>query len=201
MGNFQFKETKIKDLYIIEPKVFGDSRGYFMESYSKKAFDEAGLTMTFVQDNESKSSKGVLRGLHFQTKHTQGKLVRCTLGEVWDVAVDLRKGSPTYGQWEGVYLSAENKRQFYIPEGFAHGFVVLSDEAIFNYKCTDFYHPGDEGGLAWNDPEIGIEWPELVGEYSGCATAKGYHLKDGTSLTLSEKDQKWLGIAETFKFK
>ena len=200
MGNFQFKETKIKDLYIIEPKVFGDSRGYFMESYSKKAFDEAGLTMTFVQDNESKSSKGVLRGLHFQTKHTQGKLVRCTLGEVWDVAVDLRKGSPTYGQWEGVYLSAENKRQFYIPEGFAHGFLVLSDTAEFCYKCTDFYRPGDEGGLAWNDPEIDIKWPKLVGEYPGSPIGESYHLEDGTPLTLSDKDQKWLGIKETFKF-
>ena len=180
MGNFQFKETKIKDLYIIEPKVFGDSRGYFMESYSKKAFDEAGLTMTFVQDNESKSSKGVLRGLHFQTKHTQGKLVRCTLGEVWDVAVDLRKGSPTYGQWEGVYLSAENKRQFYIPEGFAHGFLVLSDHAIFNYKCTDFYHPDDEGGLRWDDPELNIDWP----------------IPEGSEPVLSEKDKHWGSFGE-----
>ncbi len=159
MGNFKFINTKIKDLYIIEPNVFGDSRGYFMESYNKQHFDEAGLTMTFVQDNESKSSKGVLRGLHFQTKHTQGKLVRVTKGEVFDVAVDLRKGSPTYGQWEGVILSEENKRQFYVPEGFAHGFLVLSDEAVFNYKCTDFYCPEADGGVMWNDPDIGIEWP------------------------------------------
>ena len=158
-GNFNFIETKIKDLYIIEPNVFGDDRGYFMESYNRRDFVEAGLDMVFVQDNESKSSKGVLRGLHFQTKHTQGKLVRCTLGEVWDVAVDLRKGSPTYGQWEGVYLSAENKRQFYIPEGFARGFLVLSDEAVFNYKCTNLYAPEYDGGLLWNDPDVGIEWP------------------------------------------
>ena len=140
--------------------------------------------MNFVQDNESRSTKGVLRGLHFQTKHTQGKLVRCTEGEVWDVAVDLRKGSPTYGQWEGVHLSAENKRQFYVPEGFAHGFVVLSDVATFNYKCTDFYHPGDEGGLAWNDPEIGVEWP----------------IEEGMKLIISEKDQKWGGFRDTFQF-
>ena len=141
MGNFNFIETKIKDLYIIEPKVFGDARGYFMESYNQKDFFEAGLTMTFVQDNESKSRKGVLRGLHFQTKHPQGKLVRVTQGEVWDVAVDLRKNSPTFLKWEGVYLSEKNKRQFYIPEGFAHGFVVISNEAMFNYKCTNFYDP------------------------------------------------------------
>lgn len=159
MGNFKFTETKIKGVYIIEPKVFGDNRGYFMETYNKEQFAEAGLTMNFVQDNESSSSKGVLRGLHFQTKHTQGKLVRVTEGEVFDVAVDLRKGSPTYGQWEGVVLSAENKKQFYIPEGFAHGFLVLSDHAIFNYKCTDFYCPEGEGGVLWNDPDIGIEWP------------------------------------------
>ncbi|MGM9979555.1 MAG: dTDP-4-dehydrorhamnose 3,5-epimerase [Clostridium sp.] len=159
MGNFKFTETKIKGVYIIEPKVFGDNRGYFMETYNKEHFAEAGLTMNFVQDNESSSSKGVLRGLHFQTKHTQGKLVRVTKGEVFDVAVDLRKGSPTYGQWEGVVLSAENKKQFYIPEGFAHGFLVLSDHAIFNYKCTDFYCPEGEGGVLWNDPDIGIEWP------------------------------------------
>lgn len=159
MGKFNFIETKIKDLYIIEPAVFGDHRGYFMESYNKKDFFEAGLTMEFVQDNESKSSKGVLRGLHFQTKHTQGKLVRATKGEVYDVAVDLRKGSPTYGQWEGVLLSEENKRQFYVPEGFAHGFLVVSEEAVFNYKCTDYYAPEYDGGVRWNDPDIGVEWP------------------------------------------
>lgn len=180
MGNFKFIPTKIKDLVIIEPKVFGDDRGYFMESYSQKDFTEAGLTMNFVQDNESKSRKGVLRGLHFQTKHTQGKLVRVTQGEVWDVAVDLRKGSSTYGQWEGVYLSAENKRQFYVPEGFAHGFVVTSEEAVFNYKCTDFYAPEYDSGLLWNDPEVGIEWP----------------LDDIEEILLSEKDKKQKTLKE-----
>lgn len=179
MGNFKFIETKIRDLYIIEPKVFGDSRGYFMESYSKRDFEEAGLTMEFVQDNESRSSKGVLRGLHFQTKHTQGKLVRVTEGEVFDVAVDLRKGSPTYGQWEGVMLSAENKRQFYVPEGFAHGFLVLSDTATFNYKCTDFYAPEYDSGLLWNDPDVGIVWP----------------LEGIEEVKLSEKDK----LQKTFK--
>lgn len=159
MGNFNFVKTKIRDLYIIEPKVFGDNRGYFMESYNKKDFFDAGLTMEFVQDNESKSKKGVLRGLHFQTKHTQGKLVRVTEGAVFDVAVDLRKGSPTYGQWEGILLTSENKKQFYVPEGLAHGFLVLSDTAVFNYKCTDFYAPEYDGGVLWNDPDIGIEWP------------------------------------------
>ena len=159
MGNFNFVKTKIRDLYIIEPKVFGDNRGYFMESYNKKDFFDAGLTMEFVQDNESRSKKGVLRGLHFQTKHTQGKLVRVTEGAVFDVAVDLRKGSPTYGQWEGILLTSENKKQFYVPEGFAHGFLVLSDVATFNYKCTDFYAPEYDGGVLWNDPDIGIEWP------------------------------------------
>lgn len=159
MGNFNFIETKIKDLYIIEPKVFGDDRGYFMESYNRNDFVEAGLDMIFVQDNESKSRKGVLRGMHFQTKHTQGKLVRVTQGAVYDVAVDLRKESPTYGQWEGILLTGENKKQFYVPEGFAHGFLVVSDEAVFNYKCTDFYAPEYDSGLLWNDPDVGIEWP------------------------------------------
>ena len=200
MGNFNFIKTKIEGVYIIEPKVFGDNRGYFMESYNQEHFEEAGLNMTFVQDNESKSSKGVLRGLHFQRKHSQGKLVRVTKGEVFDVAVDLRTGSETYGKWEAVILSEENKKQFYIPKGFAHGFLVLSDEAVFNYKCTDFYHPGDEGGLAWNDPEIGIKWPQVVGEYKGVASAEGYCLEDGSKLNLSDKDQKWAGLNETFKF-
>lgn len=159
MSNFNFIKTKIEGVYIIEPKVFGDNRGYFMETYNKNQFEEAGLTMNFVQDNESKSCKGVLRGLHFQTQNCQGKLVRATKGAVYDVAVDLRKGSPTYGKYEGVILTEENKRQFYIPEGFAHGFLVLSDEAVFNYKCTNFYSPEYDAGLLWNDPEVGIEWP------------------------------------------
>jgi dTDP-4-dehydrorhamnose 3,5-epimerase len=159
VNKFNFVQTKIKDLYIIEPLVLGDSRGYFMESYTKRDFDEAGLTMAFVQDNESKSQKGVLRGLHFQTKHTQGKLVRVVEGEVFDVAVDLRDGSPTFGLWEGVLLTAENKKQFYVPEGFAHGFLVVSEEVVFQYKCTDYYAPEYDGGILWNDPDIGIEWP------------------------------------------
>lgn len=174
MGNFNFIETRIKDLYIIEPEVFGDDRGYFMESYNKKDFEEAGLDMIFVQDNESKSKKGVLRGMHFQTKHTQGKLVRVTSGEVYDVAVDLRKDSPTFGQWEGVFLSAENKRQFYVPEGFAHGFLVLSEEAVFNYKCTDYYAPEYDCGLLWNDEDVNIQWP----------------LENIDEVILSEKDKK-----------
>ena len=159
MGKINVIPTSIKDLYIIEPQVFGDHRGYFMESYSEADFKAAGLNMKFVQDNESRSKKGVLRGLHFQTKHTQGKLVRAVEGEVYDVAVDLREGSPTFGKWEGVLLTAENKRQFYVPEGFAHGFLVVSDVATFQYKCTDYYAPEYDGGIRWNDPEIGIEWP------------------------------------------
>lgn len=174
MNKFNFIETAIRDLYIIEPTVFGDNRGYFMENYSKRDFNDAGLTINFVQDNESKSKKGVLRGLHFQTKHTQGKLVRVVKGEVYDVAVDLRAGSPTFGKWEGVLLTEENKRQFYVPEGFAHGFLVLSDEAIFSYKCTDYYAPEYDGGVLWNDPDIGIKWPlDEIGE-----------------ILLSEKDKK-----------
>ncbi|MCB2296799.1 dTDP-4-dehydrorhamnose 3,5-epimerase [Clostridium tagluense] len=159
MGKFNFIQTKINGIYIIEPKVFGDNRGYFMETYNKNDFFEAGLTMDFVQDNESKSKKGVLRGLHFQTKHTQGKLVRVTEGQVFDVAVDLRKGSPTFGKWEGVILTAENKKQFYVPEGFAHGFLVMSDVAVFNYKCTDYYAPEYDSGVLWNDEDIAIKWP------------------------------------------
>jgi dTDP-4-dehydrorhamnose 3,5-epimerase len=159
MGKFKFTETEIEGVYIIEPIVFGDNRGYFMETYNYNEFKEAGLDMVFVQDNQSKSKKGVLRGLHFQKTHSQGKLVRVIEGEVFDVAVDLRKDSKTYGKWVGVILSKDNKKQFYIPEGFAHGFLVLSDEAEFTYKCTDFYHPEDEGGIAWNDPDIGVKWP------------------------------------------
>lgn len=200
MGQINVTKCEIEGLYIIEPSVHGDSRGYFMETYNQKDMEEAGLTMTFVQDNQSMSTKGVLRGLHFQKQYPQGKLVRVIKGRVFDVAVDLRANSKTYGQWFGVELTAENKKQFYISEGFAHGFLVLSDEAEFCYKVTDFYHPGDEGGLAWNDPEIGIAWPELEGLYQGNASAKGYTLKDGTPLNLSEKDEKWLGIKDTFRF-
>lgn len=157
-------------------------------------------TIHFVQDNQSMSTKGVLRGLHFQKQYPQCKLVRAVRGTVFDVAVDLRSDSTTYGKWYGVTLSAENKKQFLIPEGFAHGFLVLSDEAEFCYKVNDFWHPNDEGGMAWNDPEIGIEWPQLKGEYKGSASAEGYTLEDGTALNLSDKDQKWLGLKDTFKF-
>ena len=184
----------IEGLCIIQPAVHGDNRGYFMETYNQNDMHEAGLDMVFVQDNQSMSVKGVLRGLHFQKQYAQGKLVRVIKGSVFDVAVDLRPGSETYGKWFGVELTEENKKQFYIPEGFAHGFLVLSDIAEFCYKCTDFYHPGDEGGLAWNDPKIGIVWPALTGEYRGSASAEGYSLSDGTPLNLSEKDQKWQGI-------
>ena len=200
MGQIKVTKAPIEGLYIIEPAVHGDSRGYFMETYNQKDMEENGLNMVFVQDNQSMSTKGVLRGLHFQKKYPQGKLVRVIKGAVYDVAVDLRSGSETYGKWYGVELTEENKKQFYISEGFAHGFLVLSDTAEFCYKVTDFYHPGDEGGLAWNDPEIGIEWPKLCGEYQGNARAEGYHLEDGTALNLSDKDQKWLGLKETFKF-
>ena len=185
----------IKGLCIIQPAVHGDNRGYFMETYNQNDMHEAGLDMVFVQDNQSMSVKGVLRGLHFQKQYAQGKLVRVIKGSVFDVAVDLRPGSETYGKWFGVELTEENKKQFYIPEGFAHGFLVLSDIAEFCYKCTDFYHPGDEGGLAWNDPAIGIVWPTLTGKYQGSACAEGYFLSDGTPLNLSEKDQKWQGIS------
>ena len=159
MSNFTFMETEIKGVYVIDAKVFGDDRGYFTETYKKIDFDEAGLVYDFVQDNQSRSKKGVLRGLHFQIKHPQAKLVRVIEGEVFDVAVDMRKGSPTFGKWVGAILSDKNKRQFMIPRGFAHGFLVLSDYATFCYKCDEVYHPEDEGGIMWNDPEIGIEWP------------------------------------------
>lgn len=181
----------IDGLCVITPTVHGDNRGYFMETYNQKDMEEAGLTMNFVQDNQSSSTKGVLRGLHFQKEFPQGKLVRVVKGSVFDVAVDLRKSSKTFGKWYGIELTADNKKQFYIPEGFAHGFLVLSDLAEFCYKCTDFYHPGDEGGLAWNDPSIGIKWPKLVGTYNGSASKDGYTLEDGTPINLSDKDQLW----------
>ncbi|WP_414468897.1 dTDP-4-dehydrorhamnose 3,5-epimerase [Methanobacterium sp. ACI-7] len=181
MGKFNFIKTSIEGVYIIEPTVFGDERGYFMETYHKEEFKEAGLDFDFVQDNQSKSKKGVLRGLHFQHTKPQGKLVRVIKGEVFDVAVDLRENSPTYGKWEGVILSEKNKRQFYVPEGFAHGFLVLSEEAEFTYKCTDFYDAEDEGGILWNDPEISIEWP----------------IDNIDDVILSGKDMQWKTIKET----
>ena len=197
MAGIKVTKCPIEGLYIIEPTVHGDSRGYFMETYNLRDMEAAGLNMHFVQDNQSMSVKGVLRGLHFQKEFPQGKLVRVIRGRVFDVAVDLRKSSPTYGKWYGVELSEENKKQFYISEGFAHGFLVLSDTAEFCYKVTDFYHPGDEGGLAWNDPAIGIEWPELLGESCGSASCDGYTLSDGTPLNLSEKDRNWLCLGDT----
>lgn len=202
MGQIKVEKNAggIEGLCIIEPSVHGDDRGYFMETYNQRDMEEAGLNMEFVQDNQSCSIKGVLRGLHFQKEFPQGKLVRVIKGSVFDVAVDLRSGSETYGKWFGVELTEENKKQFYIPEGFAHGFLVLSDIAEFCYKCTDFYHPGDEGGLAWNDPEIGIEWPQVTGDYVGTASADGYRLVDGAELVMSDKDQMWMGLKDTFKF-
>ena len=191
----------IKGLCVMIPAVHGDSRGYFMETYNQRDMHEAGLDMVFVQDNQSMSKKGVLRGLHFQKQYPQTKLVRVIKGTVFDVAVDLREGSATYGKWHGELLSEENKKQYLIPRGFAHGFLVLSDTAEFCYKCDDLYHPNDEGGMAWNDPKLGIVWPEVVGEYPGSASAAGYTLADGTPLSLSEKDQKWLGMEDTFSFK
>lgn len=200
MGQIKVTKASIEGLYVIEPAIHGDEQGYFMETYNLNDMKEAGLNLHFVQDNQSMSIKGVLRGLHFQKQYPQGKLVRVIRGTVFDVAVDLRANSRTYGQWYGVELTEKNKKQFYISEGFAHGFLVLSDMAEFCYKCTDFYHPGDEGGLAWNDPEIGITWPELKGEYNGTASGKGYTLNDGTELNLSDKDQKWQRLKETFTF-
>ena len=181
----------IEGLCVITPAVHGDNRGYFMETYSQRDMEEAGICIQFVQDNQSMSVKGVLRGLHSQKNIPQTKLVRAIRGSVFDVAVDLRSGSATYGKWYGVLLTEENKKQFLIPKGFAHGFLVLTDTAEFCYKCDDFYHANDEGGLAWNDPAIGIQWPEVVGNYAGTASAEGYTLSDGTPLNLSEKDQKW----------
>ncbi|MBR3368780.1 dTDP-4-dehydrorhamnose 3,5-epimerase [Candidatus Saccharibacteria bacterium] len=179
MGKFIFEKTDIEGVYIITPTLFGDERGYFMETYSEADFKEAGLNYKFVQDNQSSSKKGVLRGLHFQKTHPQAKLVRVLKGEVFDVAVDLRKNSPTYGKWVGALLSEENHKQLMIPRGFAHGFAVVSDHAEFAYKCDDFYHPEDEGGIMYNDPDVAVDWPD-VGE-----------------LTLSEKDQKHPTLKES----
>ena len=198
----QIKVTKcpIEGLYIIEPTIHGDERGYFFEVYNSRDLKEAGIDRDFVQINQNYSVKGVLRGLHFQKEYPQCKLSRVLEGSVFDVAVDLRADSPTYGKWHGEVLSAENKKQFLIPEGFAHGMLVLTEFAVFCYQCTDFYHPGDEGGIAWNDPDVGIEWPDVVGEYLGSPKSYSYSLTDGTKLLLSEKDQQWVGLKETSKF-
>ena len=179
----------IEGLCVITPQVHGDARGYFMETWNRRDMEEAGITLDFVQDNQSASVKGVLRGLHFQIRHPQAKLVRVIRGAVYDVVVDLRPGSATFGQHHGEFLTAENHRQMLVPRGFAHGFLVLSEEAEFCYKCDDFYHPGDEGGIAWNDPGLGIAWPELAPD--------GAHLLDGTVLQLSDRDRCWKGLRET----
>ena len=183
MGKITVETCEIEGLKIITPQVHGDARGYFMETYKYNDFKEAGIDVKFVQDNQSASKKGVLRGLHFQINHPQDKLVRVIKGEVYDVAVDMRPGSATYGQWKGVLLSEENKKQFFVPKNFAHGFLVLSDYAEFCYKCSDFYHPGDEGGIMYNDPSIGVEWP----------------IPEGMELTLSERDTKWGSFDELNK--
>ena len=180
MGNFTFNETEIKGVYIIDVKTYGDERGYFMETYKSSDFKAAGIDCDFVQDNQSSSRRGVLRGLHFQKTHPQAKLVRVLKGEVFDVAVDLRKGSETYGKWTGVVLSGENRRQFFIPKGFAHGFVVMSEHAEFAYKCDDLYHPEDEGGIFYADPDLGVKWP----------------FPDGMEPILSEKDKHHGGFAD-----
>ncbi|KZX11053.1 dTDP-4-dehydrorhamnose 3,5-epimerase [Methanobrevibacter curvatus] len=180
MRKFNFIKTSIEGVFIIEPTVFGDERGYFMETFQKNEFEEAGINEYFVQDNQSKSKKGVLRGLHFQYTHPQAKLVRVIKGEVFDVAVDLRKASKTYGKYVGAVLSEENKKQLYVPSGFAHGFLVLSDEAEFTYKCSDFYNHEDEGGIIWNDPEIAIDWPFKNDE-----------------IILSDKDKLYKKLSET----
>lgn len=180
MGKITVEETPIEGLKVITPTVFGDNRGYFMETYNMADFKEAGIDCDFVQDNQSASKKGVIRGLHYQINFPQDKLVRVIKGEVFDVAVDLRKGSKTYGKWYGIKLSEENKKMFFIPKNFAHGFLVLSDYAEFTYKCSELYHPNDEGGILYNDPEIGVEWP----------------FEDGVELVFSEKDKKWPTLKE-----
>ncbi len=180
MGQIKVSKCNIEGLYVIEPRVHEDERGYFMETYNQRDMEEAGLNMKFVQDNQSMSVRGVLRGLHYQKEFPQGKLVRVLKGRVFDVAVDIREDSETYGQWFGVELSDENKKQFYISEGFAHGFLVLSKTAEFAYKCTDFYRPDDEGGIAWDDKDINIQWP----------------FEEGMEIILSEKDKKWKGLKE-----
>ena len=179
----------IKGLCLITPTVHGDHRGYFMESYNARDFADAGIDIHFVQDNQSMSVKGVLRGLHFQKQYPQAKLVRVIRGTVFDVAVDLRPGSESRGKWFGAELSADNKKMFLIPPGFAHGFLVLSDEAEFCYKVDDYWHPNDEDGIIWNDPTIGIVWPEVRKAADGM-----YRLTDGTELIFSEKDRHWSGL-------
>lgn len=202
MGHIKvtYNLSGIEGLCLIESAIYSDERGYFMETFSQKDMYEAGLCFSFVQDNQSMSVKGVLRGLHYQKKFPQTKLVRVIKGSVYDVAVDLRAESPTYGRFHGEILTADNRKQYLIPQGFAHGFLVLTEIAEFCYKCDEFYHADDEAGLAWNDPVIGIKWPEVVGEYPGSADASGYQLTDGHPLILSGKDQNWPGIQDVVPF-
>lgn len=185
MGKIQVSTCEIEGLRVITPQVFEDIRGYFLETYHKKDYEEAGITADFVQDNQSRSVQGVLRGLHYQKNYPQAKLMRVLKGEIFDVAVDIREGSKTYGKWFGLVLSEENKKQLFIPEGFAHGFLVLSEVAEIAYKCSDFYQPNDEGGILWSDEEIGIAWP----------------IPEGLEVLLSEKDQQWKGLSETISNK
>ena len=197
MGQIKVSRCPIEGLYIIEPTLHRDARGYFMETYNQKDMQESGLYMNFVQDNQSMSEKGVLRGMHYQKNHPQGKLIRIIRGSVYDVAVDIRRESKTFAQWYGVELTEENKKEFYIPEGFAHGFLVLSDMAEICYKVTDFHYPDDECGLLWDDPEIGIQWPQLAESCSETENGiKKYRMRDGTELKLSDRDQKWLTLKD-----
>ncbi len=197
MGQIRVTAAPLAGVYLIEPLLHGDERGYFMETYNQRDFAQAGLDMTFVQDNESMSLRGVLRGLHFQKEHPQGKLVRALQGSVFDVVVDLRQGSSTYGQWYGTILSDENRRQLYVGPGFAHGYLTLTEKAVFAYKVTDFYHPGDEGGIAWNDPAIGVRWPGVQGDYPGSASSAGYLLDGQWPLIINARDQQWNTLDQT----
>ncbi|MFQ7309327.1 MAG: dTDP-4-dehydrorhamnose 3,5-epimerase [Mediterraneibacter sp.] len=198
MGRIRIEKNigGIEGLCVVVPDVHIDERGYFIETYNKKDMEAAGLSAIFVQDNQSGSKKGVLRGLHFHEKYPEGKLIRVIRGAVFDVAVDLRKNSITYGRWSGIELTEKNRKQFYIPKGFAHGFLVLSDFAELSYKCTGYYRPEDEKGIAWNDPTIGIEWPLVVGTYRGTASPVGYFMEDGTAIQLNIRDQKWGLLSE-----
>ena len=191
MGQIKVINCPMEGLYVIEPTIHNDERGYFMETYNQNDMQKVGLDTNFVQDNQSLSKKGVLRGLHFQKKYPQKKLIRVISGTIFDVVVDIRKSSKTFGRWYGIELNSIGKRQFYISEGFAHGFIVLSAQAEIFYKVTDFYHPDDEGGIAWNSPEIGIKWKNVIGDYKGSASPDSYLLADGCGLTLSEKDKEW----------
>ena len=199
MGQITVERNRngIEGLCVITPKIHGDHRGYFLETYSQRDMEEEGFFIRFVQDNQSMSTKGVLRGLHFQIRYPQTKLIRVISGAVYDVVVDLRKDSPSFGKWDGELLTKENQKQFLIPRGFAHGFLVLSETAEICYKCDDFYYPNDEGGIAWNDPDLGILWPGLTGAYPGSAAAGSYTL-DGVPLKLSDKDQKWPRMRQLF---